>query len=341
MAPADNLSGSTVLVTGASGFLGSRTVASLLKRGCSVHALLRTTSRSSHLLMPDIKIFYGDVADVASLQPAFENVEYVIHAAADTSGSEDAGKLSTIQGTKNILALCEQYKVKKLIYISSCGVYGVIDYKPGQRVNESSPLERFPEKRGAYSHAKLEAERLVTRAMAKGTVPIVCLRPGTIYGPGGDVYTGMMGFSLGKKMFVVIGDGSFILPLVYIDNLVEAILVALIENISINKTYNVVDPVKVTKKDYVEGVIRKLYPDSRILYLPFNLLKTIVNFQTALFSAINRPPLITEYRLISSQKNIEYDVSKISSDLAWKPPVTVEKAFSNLINHERDKANIA
>jgi nucleoside-diphosphate-sugar epimerase len=331
-----DLAGRTFLVTGASGFLGSRTVAILSEQGCCVHALVRKTSRTGHLLLPKVTIFHGDVAEAESLKSAFEGAEYVIHTAADTGGSEEGGKLSTIRGTKNILALCEQYKVKKLVYISSCNVYGVVDYGNDQVVTEESSLERFPEKRGPYSHAKLEAEQLVTRVMEKGTVPIVCLRPGTIYGPGGDIYTPMMGFSLGNKLFAVIGNGRFVLPLVYVDNLVEAIVVAMEKSNSTNKIYNVVDPVKVTKREYMERLIKKLYPDSRTVYIPFTILKMIVYSQEILFEAMKRRPVLTMYRLISSQKPILYDVTKISDELAWKPPVSVEAAFDNLIKYEKN-----
>ncbi len=337
MIQVNEFAGKVVLVTGASGFLGSRTAAILSAHGCSVRALVRKTSRIDHLCFPNLSIFPGDIAEVESLKSAFEGVEYVIHAAADTSGSKDAGKLSTIEGTNNILTLCEQYNVKKLVYISSCNVYGVADYQQGEVVTEESSLERFPEKRGAYTHAKFTAEQLVTRTMRKGTVPIACLRPGTIYGPGGDVYTPMLGVSFGSKVFVVIGDGSFSLPLVYVDNMVEAILVAMTNPRSTNKIYNVIDPGNLTKKEYMEGLVKKLYPGSHTFYMPFGILKMIVFFQEKLFEVLKRQPALTIYRLISSQKSIVYDALKISNDLGWKPPVTVETAFNTIIEHERSK----
>jgi 2-alkyl-3-oxoalkanoate reductase len=337
MSQGDDLAGSTVLVTGASGFLGSRTVAILSELGCSVHALVRKTSRTGHLLLPKVTIFHGDVAEAESMKAAFEGAEYVIHTAADTGGSEEGGKLSTIQGTMNILTLCEQYNVKKLVYISTCNVYGVADFGNDQVVTEESSLERFPEKRGHYTHAKLKAEQLVTGVMEKGTVPIVCLRPGTIYGPGGEIYTPMIGFPMGNKFFAVIGDGRFVLPLVYVDNLVDAIVIAMKMSNSTNEIYNVVDPIKVTKRDYMEGLIKKIYPDSSTIYIPFSILKMIVYFQEKLFRAIKRRPFLTCYRLVSSQKPIIYDSSKIRNDLGWNPPVSPDAAFVKLILYERNR----
>lgn len=325
----------TVLVTGAPGFLGRRLVEELACKGYNVRALARKLSNIEPLSSLNLEIFFGDVGSEDSLRAAFEGIEYVIHAAADTGGSEEEGKLSTIRGTRNILALCEQFRVKKLVYISSCSVYGVGDYSDGQIVSEESSLERFPEKRGYYSHAKLEAEQLVTSAMERNAFPIVCLRPGTIYGPGGDIYTPMMGFSIGNKFFAVIGDGRFVLPLVYLDNLVDSIVAAMNNHESTNKIYNVVDPVKVTKKDYISGLVKKLYPDSCAIYIPFTVIKMMVFFQEKLFQAIGRRPFLTRYRLIASQRPILYDVSKIIDELAWAPPVSVEEAFDNLIEYEK------
>ena len=326
----------TVLVTGSSGFLGSRTVAILSERGFTVHALVRKTSRTDHLQLPGVTVFRGDVADTDSMKPAFEGAEYVIHTAADTSGSAEDGKSSTIQGTMNVLSLCELHNIKKLVHISTCNVYGVADYEDNRVVDEDALLERFPENRGYYTYAKLAAETLVTDAIHKGKIPIVCLRPGTIYGPGGNIFTPMIGFSLGNRLFAVIGDGGFVLPLVYIDNLVEAIILAMESGNNTNKIYNVVDPVSVTKRGYMEGLVRKLYPDAHTIYFPFTILKMIVYLQENLLKVLGKKPFLTSYRLISSQRPVIYDSSKIMNELGWKPQVSPEAAFNKLISYERN-----
>ncbi|MBE9592795.1 MAG: NAD-dependent epimerase/dehydratase family protein, partial [Proteobacteria bacterium] len=77
---------SSVLVTGSTGFLGSRIVEILLEKGYKVRAFVRKTSKIEKLKKLDVEICFGDIADLASLRQAFEGMDYVVHAAADTVG---------------------------------------------------------------------------------------------------------------------------------------------------------------------------------------------------------------------------------------------------------------
>ncbi len=320
-----------VLVTGASGFLGRRIVKLFVERRYSVRALVRKTSRIDSLQFPGVEICYGDVTEVESLKLAFEGIDYVIHAAADTSGTLVGARQVTIQGTSNVLDLCAVYPIKKLVYISSCSVYGLADFAPGQMVDETASLERFPERRGAYSWAKLEAEKLVTEAMAQGRAPVVCLRPGTIYGYGGENYTPMIGFSFANKLFVVIGDGSLVIPLVYVDNLAEVIFLAMTREESTGQIYNVVDPQQVDKKRYINTFVRKLYPGARCFYIPYGFFSAVVALQEKLLKALKRQPFLTMYRLASSQNPVVFDSSKIIKELGWQPTFSFEEAVEQIL----------
>jgi len=328
-----------ILVTGATGFLGMRLVELLTQRGYRVRALARKLSNIEKLKKLQAEIFFGDVASVDSLKPAFEGVDMVVHAAADTEGREEDSELSTIQGTKNVIDLCQHYKIKRLVYISSCSVYGVADYKKNQVVTEEFSLERFPEKRGHYSNAKFKAEESITEAIKKGQ-PITVLRPGTIFGPGGEIFTPMMGFSFGSKVFGIIGMGKFVLPLVYIDNLVEAIITTIEKQESVGKIFNVVDSDNVSKKMYVKLLLKKLYPKSHCIYIPFWFLYLAVFFQELLTSALGRKPFLTRYRLVSSQKNIFYDSSRIINELNWAPLYTTKDALNMVLDYEHSKRTL-
>lgn len=331
-----------MLVTGANGFLGSKTVAVLVQKGYRVRALVRTTSRADRLQEVDVEICHGDITDRQSLEPAFVGVDYVVHAAADTKGVGSESIRITVNGARNILSLSSENRIARLVYISSCSVYGVADVRNRWTIDEDGPLERYPEKRGVYSEAKLEAERLVLDFTKETGLSYVCLRPGTILGEGGEVFTPMMGFSFGNKLFAIIGDGSFVMPFVYVDDLVEAIVAALETVDGVNRTYNVVDPTGITKKEYVDSVLRRLHPKATFMYVPYGVLYFAVWLQEMLLAGIlRREPLMTRYRLVSSQRSVLYDSSRARNLLGWNPPMlkeTIDRFVMSEMNRQMDSA---
>jgi nucleoside-diphosphate-sugar epimerase len=329
-----------VLVTGSTGFLGSRLVEAFVQNGYRVRAFARKTSNTEQLKRLNIDIFYGDVADYASLEPAFKDINFVVHAAADTKADNIESLRTTADGTRNIVELSKKYEIKKLIYISSCSVYGVSEFTRDQVIREDAPLEKHPERRGFYSEAKLMAEMLLIDSATKKNIPFVCLRPGTIFGEKGEIYTSMMGFSLGKRLFIIIDNGNFILPLVYIDNLVEAIFLAMSSSNSAGQIYNVVDYDRITKREYVDVLLRKLYPNAVFLYVPYVVLHAMVHLQEMLFTFMRRKAFLTRYRLVSSQQSIIYDASKIRKELGWNPATNLRDAIEKVIAYEKNKANI-
>jgi len=330
--------GKRVLVTGATGLLGRSLVEALSEKGYKVRALARKLSRTESLKGKCSEIFFGDVGGKESLETAYKDIDIVIHAAADTGGSKDEGEASTVQGTKNVVELCKSRDITKLVYISSCGVYGPAHYREDSVVTEDTELERSPELRGAYSDTKQRAEAIVTEAMKSGEVRAVCLRPGTFFGPGSDLYTPMMGMSAGQKAFFIIGNGEFTLPLISIDNLVDAIIKSVETDGAAGGIYNVVDDDSVTKRQYVETFLKKLYPGAKYFYIPYSLFYGIVFFQELLMKVVGRRPFLTRYRTVSSQRNIKYSSEKIRKELDWQPPHTLHEAIEKVIDHERKKS---
>jgi nucleoside-diphosphate-sugar epimerase len=259
--------------------------------------------------------------------------EAVVHLAAGTSGNEKDGQQGTIDGTQNLIELSRKHKPKKLVYISSCSVYDIVTLRRDALVSEDGCLERFPERRGVYSATKQQAERAVSEYMNTGDVPVVILRPGTIYGPGGDVYTPMMGFSLGS-LYVVIGTGKFVLPFVFVDNVVDAITKCIDKQEAEGQVFNVVDREKLTKRDYINAVIRQIDPKARVIYVPYAVIYGLTWLQELAFRLIKRPPVLSLYRLISSQRNVIYDDRKVVERLGWMPPVRATEAMASLVRFQ-------
>ncbi|MBI5643655.1 MAG: NAD-dependent epimerase/dehydratase family protein [Deltaproteobacteria bacterium] len=325
-----------VLVTGGTGFLGRRLVSGLVKEGYPVRVLARKLSNIDDLKGLGAEIFFGDVADEESIDKALEGANIVIHAAAGTSGRKEDCDTATIEGTANVLRLAGTHRIKKMVYISSCSVYGVAGCKPGHVIDEDSSLEKSPSMRGYYSESKYNAEQMVTREAGKN-FPVVILRPGTIYGPGGEVFSPMLGFSLMKKAFVIIGNGKFNLPLIHVDNLIDDIIASMQNSMMDNRIFNVVDDERVSKREYMDKLIRLMYPKSRVFYLPLGILSLMVSGQEVLCRLMKRKPFLTRYRLVSSQTDIRFDNSRLKRVLNRNQKTTFESAIPLILEHERNR----
>jgi nucleoside-diphosphate-sugar epimerase len=142
----------------------------------------------------------------------------------------------------------------------------------------------------------------------------------------------MMGVALARRMFVVFGNGRSELPLVHVDNVVDAIVGCMGNSTADNQVFNVVDQDPVTKRAYIERVIRRLYPSAIVIYVPMWLLLVVTWLQEKPLTILGRKPFLTVYRLMSSQKRIRYDTSKIESSIGWRSRVRFEKGAEQLIS---------
>jgi 2-alkyl-3-oxoalkanoate reductase len=319
-----------VLVTGATGVLGSRLAKRLVEEGYPTRALVRERSNRDALKGLGVEIVLGDMGDEGSIAAAVKGVDIVVHAAAGTSGTARDSEIATIQGTRNILKACSTNRVRKLVYISSCNVYELAGYADGQIVTEDAQLERSPLRRGHYSAAKLQAETLVTEAMNRGGCPAIVLRLGTLYGPGAEVYTPMIGVSFSRRIFVVFGDGESELPLIHVDNAVDAILDCMACSAADNQVFNVVDPERVTKKMYIDQVVKPLYPNAIVIYCPMSLLVTLTWLQEKALAILGKQPALTLYRLAASQRRVRYSASKIQRTAGWRSRVGFQQAAQSI-----------
>jgi nucleoside-diphosphate-sugar epimerase len=106
---------------------------------------------------------------------------------------------------------------------------------------------------------------------------------------------------------------------------------------SAGEVYTVVDPQRIDKKRYMESFIRKLHPSALVFYLPYSLLAAAVALQEKVFGILKHKPILTSYRLVSSQKPVFYDASKIMKQLGWRPAVCFEEAVARIIAGEPGK----
>jgi dihydroflavonol-4-reductase len=171
-----------VLVTGGTGFVGSRVVRKLLARGEDVRCLVRKTSVLRNLDGLPVERVTGNLQDAASLRAAVRNCSTVYHVAADYRlWSRDPQELyrSNVDGTRNLLAAAEEAGCGRFVYCSTVGALGIP--KDGTPGTEETPV-RVEDMVGHYKRSKFLAEQEALQAAARG-VPVVIVNPSTPVGP--------------------------------------------------------------------------------------------------------------------------------------------------------------
>ena len=172
----------TVLVTGANGLLGTNVVLELLSRGYAVKGLVRSRRRFMDYSHPLLELVIGDIRDKTSLQAAARGCDFVVHTAADTSQKHlkvtdyDAVNL---EGTKNILDLCRQEGIRRLVYIGTANTCGFGSREnPGDEQSPPAP----PFTGCLYALSKIKAGELIDTAVSEG-MDIVTISPTFMIGP--------------------------------------------------------------------------------------------------------------------------------------------------------------
>jgi nucleoside-diphosphate-sugar epimerase len=326
-----------VVVTGSNGFLGSALVDRLASEGRDeVRCLVRAGSDLGRLHAlcnrhPEapLELVVASLGSAPDAARAVEGADVVYHVAAATSGMPADFFLNTVVASKN---LAEGVRLAcpsaRIVLVSSFSVYGTAALRRGDRLDETAPLEPHPERRDVYSHAKLRQERLFWDYRDRHGLNLTVLRPGAIYGPGGAAFSGRMGMPL-PGLFLRFAGGN-LLPLSYVENCAEALIVAAGSERAVGEAYNVHDDDLLSCRQYFRAYTRRVrrmrwvpVPYPALLALSWLLEK----YHLRTKGKIGARARLNPYRVATHWKRVAFDNSKLKG-LGWRPRVSTEEGMS-------------
>ena len=307
------------LVTGASGGLGSALVERLLADGHKVRVMVRSLPTVPR---EGLEYARGDLGDPVAVDRAVQGAEIVFHVGAAMKGGWLDHQGGTIEGTRNVLAACRKHGVRKLVHVSSLSVIDWAGAEAMTPVDESTPLEPRAEERGSYTRAKLEAEKLVAAESATG-LPAVIIRPGQIFGGKIPLMTGAVARRVAGR-HLILGDGEIPLPLVYIDDVVDALVLAAKSNVSKGEIIQIVDPEQWTQNQVLAEVAG---PDAKVIRLPRAAVFAMGGASELVLGLIKKQSPVARYRLQSALALRRFDGRRATELLGWKPRVGVREGI--------------
>lgn len=214
------LTNATVLVTGATGFIGGRLAERLMvQHGARVRALVRSFSRAARLARFPIELVEGDLRSAEAVDQAVAGCDYVFHCAYGSDGEDDARRVVNVQGTTNVLDAALRHRCTRVVHVSTVTVYGDT---PDGPLDENAPRRRTG---FAYGDSKIEAEARVFQYVGRGLSAAV-IQPTVVYGPFGTTWTTRPLQLLKSGRVILIDGGAGLANLVYVDDVVSAMLAA-------------------------------------------------------------------------------------------------------------------
>ncbi len=322
-----------VLVTGANGLIGRHLVRRLLEEGNRVRLFVRRQPEAEFMNENNLEVFLGDLGDPAAVDRAVAGAEIVYHVGAAMKGGAHDHERGTVCGTQNIVDSVLRHNVRRLVYISSLSCLHTAAARRGDVITENWPIEPSPIKRGAYTQAKTAAEKIVLDAVRDRHLGAVLLRPGRVFGPGMTLLTPEVARRIGNA-FIVLGDGTRELPLVYVEDVIDAIVLAAQSRKFDGSVFHIVDRTRITQNQVIRDYISKNSKKAKVIHLPMTVVYSLALGVELLSKMLKRPAPLTRYRVKSALARMRFDCSRAENDLGWRPRVGVASGLQETMASE-------
>jgi nucleoside-diphosphate-sugar epimerase len=323
-----------VFVTGGTGFIGGTVVRQLRERGDDVVALVRSPEKGAKLAELGCQLVSGDLGDREAMRAGMEGCDAVVHAAAMyevgiPAKQHPAMWEANVAGTENAMKAALEAKVSRIVYVSTCGVFGNTHRQVVDETYEH-PGKEFT---SYYEETKLEAHKIVKRMVAEQGLPAIIVQPGGVYGPGdtSQVADLLQEFFAGK--LVLMPFPEFGICLTHVDDIAGGILLALDKG-RLGEIYVLSGPAT-TMREAIETVAAASGRKAPKRAMPVGLMKALTPVGPLVGKMLGQPPNLRE--LISSADGVTFWASheKASRELGYAPRGMEEGLRQTLEGDER------
>ncbi|MBD2435058.1 MULTISPECIES: NAD-dependent epimerase/dehydratase family protein [Fischerella] len=316
-----NLCEQTLLISGISGFIGLRTAELAIARGMKVRGLGRSAEKAKQAQKLGVEVMIGSVTDPTTAYKACQGVDIVLHTAGvvQESGSLKHFREVNVGGTVNMAKAAKSVGVKSFTHLSSAMVYG-FNYPDG--ITEDGPLRG---ENNPFCQTKIEAEAALLQLHAPPDFGIIIIRPGDVYGPGSIPWIVRPLLMMQQKLFALINDGRGVINHLYIDNLIDAIFLAIAKETH-GEIFNITDGQKTSWREYFTRLA-----EMANLPVPYSLpkdeAKLLLRVRQQGQKLFRKKPDLLPETVDFLSRPYTYSIAKAQNMLNFQPKINLEEGM--------------
>jgi dihydroflavonol-4-reductase len=313
----------TVLVTGASGFVGGHVVEALARNGIRPRCLVRRTSRLDYIKDFSPELVFGDITSQASLETAVAGVDGIVHCAGITRALSLSDYLRVnADGCSNLYHAClaKNPDVRRIVHISSLAAFGPsVAGRPAQERQERHPVSN-------YGRSKLAGQGIAEAHMDR--LPVVVLLPPAVYGPSDRAFLKL--FAWAKRGFSpVIGREERWVSLIYAKDLARAVLVCLESEKAVGNEYLLEDGQPHTWREVTAAIGWSVHMSPKRVQIPIMVAKAVAAVLGFAARFTGKPTIFDGDRLKDFlQPSWTCSSANISSELGFAPQYNLEQGIA-------------
>ena len=325
------------LVTGINGFIGSNLAERLLKEGWKVRGLVRKTSDLKFLEGMNIEYYYGDITEPKSLIEPMTGAHQVFHVAALSSdwGPFEKFYKINVEGTMNVARAAHAAGVERMVYVSTVAMYGF----GRQNVKESDERlhTNFP-----YCETKKIAEEQVFEFARQSGLRIAAVKPGNVFGPKDHTFIEKYCDALIAGKAGYIDGGARKTCPVYVENLVDGIMLVSEKEEAIGETFFITDGLDITWKEFTDKISIELGIKPTKSSFPYFLAFAVAVIMEFIYTAFDskEPPLLTPYRIYNGGKDYTFSIEKARTVLGFEPKVSFDEALQKTVFWYKNRKSV-